>query len=589
MVFSEDFIMELKERNNIEEIISEYVSINRRGKNLLGLCPFHAERTPSFCVYPNNGSFYCFGCGVGGDVITFLRLAEHFDYVEAVKYLAERVGMNTQISDEDNEIYRQKALIYKANREAAKYFHNCLMSDKGSEAINYLKERHILPKTVKHFGLGYSPSSGYALIDYLKAQGYSEDVIISANLGMKSGNSKCRDRFKGRLMFPIIDVRGNVVAFGARTLKSETPKYINTADTPVFKKSSNLFALNFAKNSGREKLILTEGYMDAVSLHQAGFSNTVAGLGTALTLGQVKLLGRYCDEVVLSYDADEAGQKAAKKAMEMLRENGMSVKILSIPKAKDPDEYIRSNGKDGVIKFKDLVDKSKSDMEFKLESIKSNLDLETAEGKVKYLTAAAKELANCENAIERDIYISKLCEETGINRSSIVLQVEKYMKMKSGRARKQEFKNISKFTSGINDKINKEKRNNLRAACAEESLLSCIINNPDIANNIFSRIDEEVFITDLNRRIYAAAKRLSSEDKVMDINSFSSGGEFSLEEIGRITKIICSYKPNMITDESIDEYLNILMDEKRKNDIKNEETTEFEIKKYIEELRESKK
>lgn len=588
MVFSEDFISELKERNNIEEIISEYVNINRKGKNLLGLCPFHAERTPSFCVYPNNGSFYCFGCGVGGDVITFLRLAEHFDYVEAVKYLAERVGMNVMVSDEENEIHKQKALVYKVNRDAAKFFHNSLMSDKGAEAVNYLKSRHILPKTVKHFGLGYAPSSGYALSDYLKSLGYSEGVIILANLGMKTKYSNCRDRFKDRLMFPIIDVRGNVIAFGGRTLKNEMPKYVNTSDTPVFKKSSNLFALNFAKSSGQNKLILTEGYMDAVSLHQSGFSNTVAGLGTALTLGQVKLLGRYSDEVVLSYDADEAGQKAAKKAMDMLRENGINVKVLSIPKAKDPDEYIRSNGKDGAVKFRNLVDKSKSDTEFKLENLKSKFDLSSSEGKIKYLMQAAKVLSNCESPIERDIFSSKLCEETGINKSAVSLQIEKYRKLNLKKRKKNEFKNISKVTAAVNDKINKEKRENLRAACAEESILSCIINNPDIANNIFSRIDENVFVTDLNKRIYKAVKKFTKQNKSFDV-SLLSQEEFSLDEIGRITKIMCSYKPNMGTSESINEYINTLLEEKSKKSINKDEISESEIKKYIETLREKKK
>ena len=587
MMFSEDFISELKERNNIEEIVSEYVNINRRGKNFLGLCPFHAERTPSFCVYPNNGSFYCFGCGVGGDVITFLRLAEHFDYVEAVKYLAERVGMNVTVSDEENEIHKQKALVYKVNRDAAKFFHSVLMSEEGIEAVNYLKSRHILPKTVKHFGLGYAPTSGYALTDYLKGLGYSEEIIVLSNLGMKTRYSRCRDRFKGRLMFPIIDVRGNVIAFGGRTLKNEMPKYVNTSDTPVFKKSSNLFALNFAKNSGQSRLILTEGYMDAVSLHQSGFSNAVAGLGTALTLGQVKLLGRYSDEVVLSYDADEAGQKAAKKAMEMLRENGMNIKVLSIPKAKDPDEYIRSNGKDGIIKFKNLIEKSKSDTEFKLENLKSKFDISSSEGTIKYLTEAAKVLSNCENPIERDIFSSKLCEETGINKSSVSLQIEKYMKMNLKKRRRNEFKDISKVTSAINDRINKEKRGNLRAACAEESILSYIINNPDTANNIFSHLDDDVFVTDLNKRIYRAVKKFNEQNKNFDV-SLLPEGEFSLEEIGRITKIACLYKPNMGTSESVQEYVNTLLEEKRKKNIK-DENSESEIKKYIETLKESKK
>lgn len=588
MVFSEDFISELKEKNDIEEIISEYVNIQRKGKNSVGLCPFHAERTPSFCVYPMNGSFYCFGCGAGGDVITFLRLAEHFDYVEAVKYLAERAGMNVQISDEENEIHAKKLLLYKINRDAAKFFYKNLGTPEGKQAVEYLQSRHISAKTIKHFGIGYSPRSGYALADHLRSLGYKENDIVSANLAVKNSYSKIKDRFKGRLMFPIIDVRGNVIAFGARTLSNEIPKYINTADTPIFKKSSNLFALNFAKNSGQDKLILTEGYMDAISLHQSGFNNAVAGLGTALTPGQVKLLGRHANEVILSYDADEAGQKAAKKAMSMLRESGINVKVLSIPQAKDPDEYIRSNGNDGIIKFKSLIENSLSDTEFKLKNLKNSLDIDSPEGKIKYLTSAAKLLALCENPIERDIYSSKLCEETGINKSSILLQIDKHLKSNIKKNQKKEFKNIAKTTSALNDKINKDKHKNLRAACAEEFILSYIINNPDVTNNIFSKINEDMFVTELNRKIFLSVKSLIEQNNVVDINSISKNG-FSLEETGRIAKITCSYKPEMGTPQAVEEYVQTLCEEHQKNNITANQNSEIDIKNYIEKLKNTKK
>lgn len=591
MVFSEDFISELKEKNDIEEIISEYVSIQKRGKNSVGLCPFHAERTPSFCVYPTNGSFYCFGCGVGGDVITFLRLAEHFDYVEAVKYLAERVGMNVVISDEEAESQKKKLLIYRMNRDAARFFHNCLYAPQNLKALNYLNSRRISPKTVKCFGIGFSPNSGYALFNHLRSIGYDENDIILANLAIKSnyssGYSKPRDRFKNRIMFPIIDVRGNVVAFGARTISNEIPKYVNTADTPIFKKSSNLFALNFAKNSGQNRLILTEGYMDAISLHQSGFKNVVAGLGTALTLGQVKLLCRYTDEVVLSYDADEAGQKAAKKAMDMLRGNGLSVKILTIPQAKDPDEYIRTNGENGVVKFKNLVENSCSDTDFKLEILKKNLNLATTEGKIKYLTEASKILANCENSIERDIYSSKLCEETGIDKSSILAQVNKYLKSSAKSNQKKEFRHVARLTSAVNDKINADKHKNLRAACAEEFILSYLINNQDMANNIFSKINEDMFVTSLNRRIFLSIKKLAQENRVVDINSISED-VFSLEEIGRITKIACLYYPEIGTPQALKEYIQTLLEENQKNVINSEGNSEIEIKNYISKLKNKK-
>ena len=252
MIISEEFISELKARNDIEEIISSYVDLNRKGKNLMGLCPFHAERTPSFCVYPSNASFYCFGCGAGGDVITFLRLIEHYDYIETVKYLADRCGMNFEIDNQSDEIHRQKMLIYEMNREAAKFYYKSLFSPEGKVALNYLSERKLSSSTITHFGLGYSPKSGYSLVDYLKNKGYNIKDIVMSNLAFSARNSGARDRFRGRLMFPIIDVRGNVIAFGARTLKNEVPKYINTSDTPVFKKSNNLFSLNFAKNSNEK-------------------------------------------------------------------------------------------------------------------------------------------------------------------------------------------------------------------------------------------------------------------------------------------------------------------------------------------------
>jgi DNA primase len=589
MFLSDEFISELKARNDIGEIAGEYVELQRKGKNLMGLCPFHSERTPSFCVYPHNGSFYCFGCGAGGDVITFLRLVEHYDYIEAVKFLSQRAGMDFEISEEDNITHNKKMLMYEINREAARFYHKALFEANGKKALDYLKKRGITLSMIKHFGLGYSPESGYALVDYLKKKSYNGEDIILSNLAFKSRNLREIDRFRNRLMFPIIDVRGNVIAFGARTMGNDTPKYINTSDTLVFKKSTNLFALNFAKKSGENKLILTEGYMDVVSLHQAGFTNAVAGLGTALTPNQVKLMARYSDEVFVSYDSDEAGQKAANRAISMLKSNGINVKVITVPKAKDPDEYLQSQGKDGAVKFKNLMENSKNDTEYQISKIKAKCNLENSEDKIKYLTEAAKILANCQNPIEREVYAIKLSGEIGISKSSVLLQIEKYLKQKFRTHQKKEFKNIEKITSAVNDKVNPDKHGNLRAAIAEEFLISCVINNPDIANTIFSRLSVNDMITDFNKRVLSSVNDIVSKGKIPDITNIATHGGFSFEEIGRITKIICGYNQSMVTNKAINEYLSIITEENKKNKLKDiSQVSELEVMEYIKDLKSTK-
>lgn len=589
MIISEEFISELKARNDIEEIISSYVDLNRKGKNLMGLCPFHAERTPSFCVYPSNASFYCFGCGAGGDVITFLRLIEHYDYIETVKYLADRCGMNFEIDNQSDEIHRQKMLIYEMNREAAKFYYKSLFSPEGKVALNYLSERKLSSSTITHFGLGYSPKSGYSLVDYLKNKGYNIKDIVMSNLAFSARNSGARDRFRGRLMFPIIDVRGNVIAFGARTLKNEVPKYINTSDTPVFKKSNNLFSLNFAKNSNEKSFILTEGYMDVISLYQAGFPNAVAGLGTALTEGQVKLLSRYTNEVIICYDSDEPGQKAAERAISLLKENGVNIKVMTIPKGKDPDEYIKSQGENGKIKFKNLVENSKSDIEYKLLKVKSLYDEGSSADKIKYLTESARILSSCRSPIEREVFAHKLSSEAGISKSALDIQIEKFSKQKNKNYHKKEFKNLKSLTSGINDKINPDKHSNLRAAVAEEMLISYVINNPDKLEEILKKINSDCIITKFNQRVFKCVEKIVSEGKEPNLTTLS-GCDFSMEEIGRITKMICSYNPSIITSESAEEYIKTILEENQKNKVKNvDNISEVEVKDYIKSLKNIKK
>ncbi|MBR2447834.1 MAG: DNA primase, partial [Clostridia bacterium] len=388
MAIPHEVIEEIKYRNDIENTISQYVNLKRRGKNLVGLCPFHSEKTPSFTVYPENGSFYCFGCGVGGDVVTFTGLIENLDYIESVKLLAEKSGVTLPQDGYDDSMQRLKNKVYDINRETAKFFHSYLMSEDGKWALNYLLGRGLSLKTIKQFGLGAAPDSWDSLINHLKGKGYTISEMMTANVIGKSQRGSYYDRFRKRVMFPIINIRGNVVGFSGRAMPGEDKmggKYVNTSDTPVYKKSENLFGINYAKNNCSEQIILVEGNMDVISLHQAGFNNAVAPLGTAFTPEQVNLIARYTKEIVLMLDADAAGQKAIRRASQMLENTGLNVRVVVIPDGKDPDEFIKNNGPD---RFRALLSGAVSDIEYKLLMAANGLALDTDDGRLKYLQAA---------------------------------------------------------------------------------------------------------------------------------------------------------------------------------------------------------
>ncbi|MEE0839551.1 MAG: DNA primase, partial [Acutalibacteraceae bacterium] len=376
MAIPQDVIAEIKYRNDIESVISQYVVLKRRGKNLIGLCPFHNEKTPSFTLYPENGSFYCFGCGVGGDVLTFTGMIEHLDYVESIKFLADKSGITIPDNDyEDNSIQKIKQIILEINRESARFFHNCLMSPEGKWALEYLMGRGLSIGTIRKFGLGCAPDNWDSLLKHLTAKGYSVSDMLQANVISKSQKGTYFDRFRNRVMFPIINLRGSVIAFSGRARPDDVKaggKYVNTQDTPVYKKGENLYGFNIAKNNCADRVILVEGNMDVISLHQAGFTNTVAALGTAFTVEQGKLLSRYTKELVICLDADSAGQKAVQRALETLKDSGLPTRVVVIPDGKDPDEFIKKNSPE---KFKALLDRSESDIEYKLRKAGENIDI----------------------------------------------------------------------------------------------------------------------------------------------------------------------------------------------------------------------
>lgn len=588
MQIPESFMQDLKFRNNIVDVISNYVKLKRSGHNMVGLCPFHSEKTPSFNVYQESESFYCFGCGFGGDVITFIRMIENLDYIESIKFLANRSGLELPEDTEKDNFTSIKNRIYEINRESAKYFHKMLYSNEGNKALLYLKSRALSENTIKHFGLGYAPKSRYSLVNYLTSKGFKNSEIIQANLayGNKSGNIS--DRFFDRVMFPIIDLRGNVIAFGGRIMNNSKPKYLNTSDTPVFKKTQNLFSLNFAKKSKENKLILTEGYMDVITLNQAGFENSIATLGTSLTKEQVNLISRYTNEVIISYDSDEAGQKATKRAISLLRESDLIIRVLNIPKGKDPDEYIKSFGKDGPLKFKQLIEKSENDILYLLDKIKKDKNLGTPEGKIEYLNEASKILVGLNNRMEREIYASKLSEEIGIEKHSIMLQVDKLLKKKYKINNKKQFNALRQNTIARKDNINPEKFDNLRAANAEEALISYLINNPEDVKYVYSKLKPEKFSTSFNREIYEVILKKYSENKNISLTDLSI--EFSIDEISRIAKMLSNYiKPNN-PKITVNEYIDVILYENSKIDSKKIIDANLDdIKNFMKVLKDKKK
>lgn len=588
MPFPDSFLQELKLRSDITEIASSYVNLKRHGRNMVGLCPFHGEKTPSFNIYTENGSFYCFGCGAGGDVITFIMKIENLDYVEAVKFLAQRAGMEMPENTYDDSLSKLRMRIYEANREAARFFHATLLSQRGQSGLNYLRGRALSDRTIRHFGLGFADDDWNSLCNHLKNKGFSEYEIYSANLAFrrKNGNG-IYDRFVNRVMFPIIDLRGNVIAFGGRIMTDEKPKYLNTSDTPVFKKSENLFSLNNAKSSGTRTLILCEGYMDVIALNQAGFTNAVATLGTALTNEQAVLMKRYADEVIICYDADGAGQKATARAIEILRNAGLPIKILTVPSGKDPDEFIRSKGENGPAAFKLLIEKCGNDIEYRLMKLKENYNLNTTDGKVAFLNEAVKIVATIESPIERDVFASKLCAELEIDKNAFLEQISKVKRRDRRENIKKETRQIQAELNGQSDKINREHYKKPRSSSAEEALLVYLINNPDYANSISERVTPDKFSNSLIKRYYeyVLSKIKSGYEPLTSVSS-----DFNSDEVSYLYKLISTTIPAASTREAVEEYINVINEESNKlTSDKLADMSADDINDYIMKMKQNKK
>ncbi len=539
-MISKETIEQVLMRNDIETLIGSYISLKRAGSNLKGLCPFHSEKTPSFTVYPQDNSFYCFGCGVGGDAISFIRKKENLDYPDAVEFLANRAGI-TIVRDERADQRRgepkfDRAKMFKMNVDAAKYFNKCLFSDNpdAKAALAYFTDKRGLSvATIKHFGLGYAPNSFDAFSKYMLARGYTYEELVAGFLCGKSEKGRYYDAFRNRIMFPIIDVSGNVIAFGGRVMDDSKPKYKNSSDTPVFKKSRNLFALNFARHTCSESMILCEGYMDVIAMHAAGFENAVATLGTAITSEQARLMSRYTKKVIISYDADEAGQKAAMRAIKLLSEVGLDVTILKVPGAKDPDEYIKNYGAD---KFRALLTESKTKFDYNLENILSKYDINVSQQKIKALHESEKLISETYSSAERDIYIQTISKIFDVDSKSIKSDVDRIISRAAFVRKKEEAQKVKQDAIGYSDRVNPDFVKAPAVAKNEEALLGLLLLYPEHRKKVFEEqlVSDDDFFTELNRRVfdYLREAYFEREDSHTDMNEF-----FSADETGRITRM----------------------------------------------------
>ncbi len=526
-------------RTDIQSLIGSYVSLKRAGSNLRGLCPFHSEKSPSFTVYPNDNSFYCFGCGAGGDQISFVMRAEHLDYPDAIKFLAKRAGIN--VVEDDNEKYASapkydSGRLLQMNKDAARFFNAYLFSDdaEAKAALSYfVDKRKLSPATIKHFGLGFAPNSFDKFSRYMLSRGYSYDELVVGFLCSKSERGHYFDAFRNRVMFPIIDVSGNVIAFGGRVMDDSKPKYKNTSDTPVFKKSRNLFALNFAKNNCQDALILCEGYMDVIALHSAGITNAVATLGTAITAEQARLMSRYTKKVIISYDADEAGKKAANRALKLLEEVGLDVSVLTVPGAKDPDEYIKMYGVD---KFRNVIYGAKSKFDYNMETVLSKYDLALPQDKINALAELEKLISTVYSAAERDVYIHTVAKKFSVEASSIKNDVERMIAKARSLYKKTESKRIAQDAAGYSDRVNPDFIRHPAVARNEETVLGLLISYPEHRKYVLENaaLTEDDFLTDLNKRVFAFVLNCAKEN---NLQSLDFNNAFSQDEVGRIMRM----------------------------------------------------
>ena len=529
MAFPPSFIDELVARNPIEDVVGQYVTLKRSGSNMFGLCPFHGEKTASFSVAPDKGIYYCFGCHKGGGPINFIMELEGLSYPDAVRSLAKRAGMEVPEDEQYQSRYRQQERLWALMKEAGRFFHSQLYAPVGKQCLEYVQSRGLTKASVTNFGIGFAPDSWNALVDAMRQKGYTDQELRDADLvGEKNG--RIYDRFRNRLMFPIIDVRGNVIGFGGRVLDDSKPKYLNSNETVIFNKRKNLFGLNLAKKTKQPYIILVEGNIDVVALHQYGFDNAVASLGTSLTEEQVTLLTRYTEQVVLTYDSDEAGLRAAQRAIPMLEKACIRVKVLQMKDAKDPYEFFKQFGAD---KFKLLLEESSNRVEYQLNAIRSKYDLRVDDQKIRFVQEAAELICTLDSSVKREVYSGRIAEAAGITPESMQMEVTKAFKRRVAKEKKKQEKIDLAPAQALQPKARSIRYDNMKSAMAEEGVIAQALLDPSLMDTV--ELTGSSFSVPLLGRVYDQLLRMHKCGAEVSLGALS---DLSQEEMSHITGIV---------------------------------------------------
>ena len=579
-----EYIEELTRRTDIVELVGSYVQLKRKGRLYGGLCPFHSEKTPSFYVYPDTQSFYCFGCGAAGDAISFAQKINSISYPEAVKLLAGRAGMPEP--QEDDKTGRMRSRILSINKEAARFFHACLNSsvEEARQARAYWRRRGLDDKTIVRFGLGYAPNSGFALYDYLRDKGYNQQELDACGLFKRNDRGNVYCLFWKRVMTPIFDLRGNIIAFGGRVMDDSKPKYVNSPETLVYHKSETVFALQIAKRSASRRYVLCEGYMDVISMQQAGIDTAVCACGTALTPQQVRLISEYADEVILSYDSDEAGQKATLRSLELFRNSPVKVGVLQIPGAKDPDEYIK---KYGAERFKALLDGVGNALDFRLKRLRDQYDLSQDAQRLEYVKDAVEMLAERSNPTEQEVYAGRIAEETNISKAAIMAQLGTAAKKAGYKRRRAE--NMERLRSGemnqINVPMNAGGSQALGIASAQQRLLAAMLREPSYIDMAQGKVSAEQFVLPVDKELFSAL--VQCRQRGMEISLSALRTCVSEEAMNELARLAAQYSDVNCTPDDIRMYLDrIACGMPMANRAAG--MTEEQLKDYIQSMREKK-
>lgn len=555
MPFPPSFLDELIARNPIEDVVGQYVQLTRRGSNLFGLCPFHSEKTASFSVAPDKQIYYCFGCHKGGGVVNFIMEQESLDYPDAVRFLAKRAGLEVPEDPSYASAYKRQERLWALCKDAARYFRDQLFSTAGKAAQAYIAQRGLSRQTVTRFGLGFAPDGWSGLLDAMTQKGYEKQELLDAGLVVRSQTKgSLYDRFRNRLMFPIIDIRGNVIGFGGRVMDDSKPKYLNSPETVIFNKRKNLFALNIARKSKQGRIILTEGYMDAIALHQYGFDCAVASLGTSLTDEHAAILAKYTNQVVITYDGDEAGQNATRRAISMLEKTGVQVKVLRMQGAKDPDEFLKKFGAD---RFKLLLERSENHVEYQLDSLKRQFDLTADDQRVEFLKQAARLVSGLPNAVEREIYGVRAAEAGGISAEAMKLEVGKAFKQRVAREQKKQEQRDLEPAVAVQPPSRELRYDNVRSAMAEEGVVQMILKEPAMLDSC-TELTPEQFSAPLLGRVYELLRRRYEAGLAVSLGALAE--ELNPAELSHLTAV-AQKRDGLVSEQAMADYLEILAEE----------------------------